>query len=283
VRVLVTGAGGLVGGALCVALTSNHQVHGTVRSRAVPSGVTGHQVELSEPGEFARLVERIRPDCVVHAAYSTAHLERDVVRATEQVASGCARHGVRLINLSTDAVFDGEHAPYAETDRPEPVHAYGRAKRDAELLVRATVPDGSIVRTALIAHLDANCPDTATQWMLDAQRRGDPVTLFVDEIRTVVRLDDLVDTLAELVALDPGRCSGVWHVAGPDRLSRWDLGQIVADRLGLDRSLLIPGRASSMGEPRPRDVSLSCDRLAGELSSRPRPVATVPPHGQATG
>jgi dTDP-4-dehydrorhamnose reductase len=281
-RVLVTGAGGLVGSALCGALRSVHEVHGTIRSASAPGGVAPHGVELSEAGAFATVVDQVRPEAVVHTAYSTADLDRDVRRATEQVATACAGAQVPLIHISTDAVFDGDHAPYGEDDLPQPIHPYGQAKRDAELIVEALGPEAAVVRTALIAHLADDRSDTATEWILAANRRREPVTLFTDEFRTVVRLDDLVGALGELVALDPHRRSGRWHVAGPDRLSRWELGQILADRYPLDRSLLVAGEAASMGQPRPRDVSLTYGRLLRELSIRPSPVATVPPHGQAT-
>ena len=285
-RVLVTGAGGLVGWALCRELVggpgSDHEVHATARSRPAPAGVVAHRVELSEPGAAARLVESILPHVVVHTAYSMSELERDVVVATTEVARACARGGVALVHVSTDAVFDGEHAPYAEDVVPTPVHPYGAAKWAAEQAVQEVVPTAAIVRTALIAHLDIARPDSSTQWLLDAQRRGEEVTLFTDEIRSVVRLEDLVDVLARLAQSDPEVRRGVWHVGGPDRLSRWELGEIVAARFGLDRSLIRPGLAAALPGRRPRDVSLACDRLA-QLSVRPGPIDTVTDHGQANG
>jgi dTDP-4-dehydrorhamnose reductase len=281
VRVLVTGAGGMVGGALATALgVSGHEVWGTVRARPAPAGVVVRRVHLEEGGEFRRVVDEARPDLVVHAAYSTGALDRDVVAATETVATACRQHEVALVHLSTDAVFDGEAAPYAENDLPAPVHAYGRAKAWSEAAVVEAVPDAAVVRLALVAHLDRTDPDPASCWLIDATRRHEPATLFTDEVRSVVRRDDLVWGLGRVVELERAERAGRWHLGGPEPLTREELGRIVIDRFGLDDSRVRRGSAAEMPGPRPRDVSLSCGRAAGRLGWAPRPVDTVTGHGE---
>ncbi len=280
-RVLVTGAGGLVGGALARSLTDRgHEVWGTVRTRPAPEGIESRTIDLDRPGAVDGLVAAVRPDVVVHAAYSTAYLERDVVAATTLVADSCRRHDVALVHLSTDAVFDGEAAPYAEDDEPDPVHPYGRAKRAAELAVVDAVPDAAIVRVALVAHLDPATPDPASGWLQEATRRGDPVTLFTDEIRTVVRLDDLVWGLVRVVELERDERAGPWHLGGPRPLSRAELGKVVIERFGLDDATVVLGSATDVPGPRPRDVSMSCERARARLGWAPRAVDTVTGHGQ---
>ena len=199
------------------------------------------------------------------------------------VADACAAHGAGLVHISTDAVFDGEHPPYGEDDVPEPVHPYGVAKRRVELAVLDTVPDATVVRTSLIVHLDPDQPDSATGWVVDANRDGREVTLFTDEVRTAVRLVDLTAVLVELVELDASSRRGFWHVAGPERLSRAEIGEVIAGAFDLDRSLIRHAPSSTVAGPRPRDVSLHAERVDAELSVRPAPIATLPRHGQALG
>jgi dTDP-4-dehydrorhamnose reductase len=281
-RVLVTGGSGMLGGAVATALAAaGHDVHTADRHDRAPAEVTGHVAELSQPGAFDAVVATVRPDLVVHTAYSMEDLERDVVAATSCVADACRSHGSGLLHISTDAVFDGEHAPYAEEDVPRPVHPYGRAKRAVELVVAEAVPDATIVRTSLIVHLDPLQPDSATAWVVDANRAGRAVTLFVDEVRTAVRLVDLVDVLVELAGRDRAARRGIWHVAGPDALSRAEIGDVLASAFDLDRSLIEHAPSSTVAGPRPRDVSLRAGRMATELSVRPAPIATVPDHGEA--
>jgi dTDP-4-dehydrorhamnose reductase len=267
----------MVGRTLSTALMDRqHDVVGTIRHTAGPQGLPTHVVSLEDRGTVESLVDEVAPDVVVHSAYSRADLRHDVVDATDSVARAVARRGLGLIALSTDAVFDGDHPPYAERDEPMPVHDYGTAKRTAERTVLAI--GGAVVRCALIANLDEGDPDPASRWLIDANRRGQRVTLFTDEIRSVIRLVDLVGALVRLVELPIDRQGGCWHLGGPRPLGRDELGAICAARFGLDTSLIERARAPSTPR-RPRDVTLTCRRAEGELSFAPEPIGTVSPHG----
>jgi dTDP-4-dehydrorhamnose reductase len=281
VRVVVTGAGGLLGGAVALALRDRgHLVVGTIRDRPGPPGLTTRRLALEHLDDVAGLLVDVGAEVVVHAAYSVADLERDVVDATSAVATACTSGGVDLIAISTDAVFDGEHAPYAEDDEPRPIHDYGRAKRVAE--IAALAAGGAVARSALIASFEPAALDPASRWLVEANRRGERITLFADEVRAVVELGDLVDGLVGLVELPARRRAGCWHFAGPVALSRAELGAIVTSRFDLDESLIDVGRAAEIAPGRPRDVTMSCRRAEAELSFAPRPVGTVFRHGQTT-
>jgi dTDP-4-dehydrorhamnose reductase len=267
----------MVGGALAAALRArSHDVVGTIRHTPAPAGLPSHVVGLDDREMVAAVLDEVAPDVVIHAAYSRTELRRDVVTATEAVARASAARGVALILVSTDAVFDGDHPPYAEDDVPLPVHPYGSAKRAAERSVLDV--DGAVVRSALIANLDPEAPDPASAWLIDANRRGQRVTLFTDEIRSVIRLPDLVAGMTRLVELPADRRAGCWHLGGPSPLSRAELGAICAARFDLDTSLIASDTAPSMPR-RPRDVTLACRRAEEELSFAPRPVGTVSTHG----
>ncbi|HKY14986.1 MAG TPA: sugar nucleotide-binding protein [Microthrixaceae bacterium] len=285
-RILVTGAAGLVGGGLATVLTrAGHTVVGTVREHEAAEGIDSRRVDLAEPGALAAVIASDDLDVVVHAAYSTRDLERDVVSATHEVAATCAGRGIAMVHLSTDAVFDGEAAPYAEGDQPAPIHPYGDAKRRAEIEVELLVPDATVVRLGLVAHLEATTDlprlDAATRWLATACAARQPVILFTDEVRAVIRLDDLVATLARLVEVERAERGGCWHLAGPEPMSRAQLGRLVIERLGLDDSAVRFDTAATHGEPRPRDVSMTCRRAVERLSFAPRPVDTVTAHGSA--
>jgi len=141
-RVLVTGGAGLVGSKLIATAPEGVEVHATQRHTPAVGAET-HTVDLADPDEPVGLLAAVRPAVVVHTAYGTDDLERDVIAATRSVAAACAIHEVALVHLSSDVVFDGEHAPYAEDAPPVPVHAYGRAKAQAEADVVTAVPDAA--------------------------------------------------------------------------------------------------------------------------------------------
>ena len=97
-----------------------------------------HRIDLAQPLAAFELLERRRPDVVIHTAYSKTD-QRLTVDSTTEVAAACAALDIALVHVSTDALFDGDHAPYAESAEPAPIHAYGRAKALAEAAVREAV------------------------------------------------------------------------------------------------------------------------------------------------
>jgi dTDP-4-dehydrorhamnose reductase len=271
-RILVTGGAGLLGSELIARAPADAELHATQRTRPV-LGAEAHTVELSDGDATAALLERVRPALVIHTAYSQGQPERDVRQATESLVRACVAVGSELIHLSSDVVFDGEHAPYAEDDGPAPVHEYGRCKADGERIVRASLPNSAIIRTSLIVRPDP--PDSGSAWVLDGLRRGDAVRLFVDELRCPIAVDDLAAQLWELAAMPAAARAGVWHLVGPEAVSRYTLGILVARRHGANADAIIPARSRGTGLPRPRDLRLLTTRADGELQTRPRAISEV--------
>jgi dTDP-4-dehydrorhamnose reductase len=210
----------------------------------------------------------LEPDAVIHCAYGMNR--PDIVGATESVVAACAASGATLITISTDALFDGEHAPYDESRSPSPITDYGRWKAEAEEIVARALPDAAIVRTSLLVHSDP--PDHGAEWLTSALGRRERITLFDDEIRCPVMTADLAAALWELATLPAERRRGVWHVAGPAPMSRAELGALFIEHYGLDATTVDVVSQSSVPGPRPRDVRLSCERALRALSVRPRPV-----------
>jgi dTDP-4-dehydrorhamnose reductase len=269
VRVLITGAGGLVGGALCSDPPPDAEVVGVIRRRPAPAGVASVVCDLTDDAAVSEVVSRTAPDVVIHCAYSRERA--DIVDATRSVASACAETGSRLVHMSTDVVFDGDSPPYAESDEPRPITEYGSLKLEAERIVADLVPDAAIVRTSLIVSADPL--DDVSRSLVTALLARRRVPLFIDEFRAPIRLDDIVSALWEIAGLEDG--SGVWHVTGPDRLSRVELGRAVARAHGCDPSLILESSVDAFGGPRARDVTLSCERSAARLSARPRGLGSI--------
>lgn len=270
-RVLVTGGAGLVGSTLIATAPEGVDVHATQRHAPVV-GAAAHTIDLADPDEPVGLLAAIRPDVVIHTAYGTEDMARDVIAATRSTAAACAIHGAALVHLSSDVVFDGEHAPYAEGAPLVPLQAYGRAKAEAEADVATAVPDAAVVRTSLVCATDPLDPRSA--WVVDSLRAGEPITLFTDEIRCPVRADDLALMLWDLVALPRADRAGPWHLVGPDALSRYDLGVLLAEAHGLDPSGITATSSRDLPDPRPRDLTLTAERSAG-LATRARSVGTL--------
>lgn len=271
-QILITGGAGLLGSELIARAPADAELHATQRTRPA-AGAEAHTVELSDGDATAALLEHVRPELVIHTAYSQGEPARDVLQATESLVRACVAVGCALIHLSSDVVFDGEHAPYAEDAEPAPVHEYGRCKAEAERIVRAALPTAAIVRTSLIVRPDP--PDSGSAWVLDGLRRGEPVRLFVDELRCPIAVDDLAAQLWELAAMPAEARAGVWHLVGPEAVSRYTLGILLARRHGANADAIIPARSRGAGLPRPRDLRLLTTRADRELTTRPRAISEV--------
>lgn len=282
-RVLVTGGTGLLGARLAADLPPGVDLHRTWhRTRpedgAEPAAVgvgEWHRVDLTDRDTTAAVVLGLRPDVVVHTAYAVADGEQAIVAASAHVADAAATSGAGLVHLSSDVVFDGEHAPYAESDPPLPISPYGRHKAEAEARVAAACPGAALVRTSLITWAEPLDPRSA--WVADSLRAGDPITLFTDELRCPVRLDDLAAQIWEVAALDPEERTGPWHLVGSEVLSRHALGVCIAAHLGLDPAGITAAQSKDQPQPRPRDLHLTTARADAALATPARSARTLFP------
>ena len=266
---LITGAAGFIGQQVADSAASAGfgPVWATwhLSPPALSDGVTCRQLDITDQGAVDALLRELQPDAVIHAAYRKNGPDAEAITTvgSGHVARAAAAIGARLVHISTDMVLDGENAPYDESAQPAPVHGYGRTKDAAEALVRSSASDAAIVRTSLVCRLDP--PDPVTQWISDCLRDGETITLYTDEIRCPVWLDDLSSALLELAASD---FSGVINVSGPQALSRYEMGLRLARCLGLDPARITPGLSSLSSVRRPRNLTLDTS-LARRLLQTP--------------
>lgn len=263
-RMLVTGATGFLGHRVVHhAAGAGWTVVGTYLNQ--PGETAEERLDIRDPAAVRDFVRRVRPDVIVHAA---AGRERNDWRANADgaahIAVAAAADGVRLVHVSSDAVFSGRDVEYDETALPDPVNSYGAAKAAAETAVRAVCPDAAIVRTSLILGYGLGGHELMTQRLITGDLRG---ALFTDEIRKPVHVDDLAAALVELAGNGYG---GVLNVAGTDAVSRYDLGVLVARRDGLDAGAIPAGKLADSGLNRPTDVRLRPDRAQALLRTRLR-------------
>lgn len=279
-RILLTGASGQLGAYLLRHLgTGSTPLTAWAGSRAGELfGVPLHPVDLADPDSLTRSFLQARPDVVLHAAALAriADCHRDPDRArrvntlgTATLADLCAGAGARLVFVSTDLVFDGEHAPYREGDPPSPVSAYGRSKAEAESAVLAG-PRNAVVRVSLLFGPSLTGRPSFFDEQLAGLRERRPVNLFTDEWRTPL---DLLSAATGLAAVANSDFTGLLHLGGPERLSRLEMGLRLARALGLDPGVIVPARRDQApaAEPRPRDVALDSSRWRGLFPALPWP------------
>ncbi len=259
-RMLVTGGSGYLGRRLVErAATAGWTVIGTYFSAGGP----GEPLDIRDREAVRNLVRRVGPDVVVHTA-SGREDWRAVADGSANVAVAAGEQGVRLVHVSSDAIFSGTQVEYDESALPEPVYPYGAAKAAAETAVRAIAPQAAVVRTSLILGDGRGNHELLTHGLVSGELTG---ALFTDEIRKPVHVDDLADALLELAATD---YAGILNVTGADAISRYDLGVLVARRDGLDPAKLPAARLADLHLNRPTDVRLRTEIAASILRTRLR-------------
>ena len=280
-RILVTGASGLLGLNFCLRFYHQHELTGVINSHPLPGArFPVMQADLTRPGEIERLLDQVQPELVLNAAalanideceslpeqtwQINVHLPRALARA-------CASRGVKLIHLSTDAVFDGLRGDYSEEDEPSPRSVYARSKLASERAVLEEAPG------ALVARLNFY------GWSLFGKRSL--AEFFFYNLSERIAVQGFVDVqfcplevtyLAEiLLRLDELGCGGLYHVVSSESLTKYTFGLAVAERFGLDGSLIRPVSVSEGGlrAVRSPDLRLRTDRLSAALGH--------PPPGQA--
>ncbi len=300
VNVLVVGGSGLVGSAVMHEARSRSHIAVAACRRPPSDGVA---LDLTNADQVGNVIATVAPDVVVNAAYAKAPpgLEPVTVIGAAVCAMWAQRLALGYVHLSTDVVFADSPQWRRTQDTPNPIGAYGTAKARAERMVRAAHPGAAIVRTSLVCAdvtlLDA--PGAGPQGHLVASALAEPsrVQFFDDEIRTPILVSDLATAVVDIAterARSDSTGSALWHVSGPEAMSRFELARRLAARGGADPSALrsVSSGAGSSGVPpasdRARVVMLDSSEFVERFGFRPRPISRVSdvggtgPHGRPT-
>jgi dTDP-4-dehydrorhamnose reductase len=252
----VTGAGGLIGNAL---VTSPWRARGW---EAV--GLDRSALDLTDEQAVSRRFAAERPDAVIHCAAMSRSpaCQREpglAWRANVEATGHLARlfAGRPMLFLSTDLVFDGGQAPYREDAPTRPLSVYARTKAEAEGLVLGD-PAHLVVRTSLNHGTSPTRDRGFNEDMERAWAEGRILPLFVDEYRCPIGAEVTARALWRLLEVE---ARGVVHVAGTERLSRWEIGCLLAGTDARRRALMRPESLRDFqGTPRPPDTTLDVSR-----------------------
>lgn len=281
-RVWITGAGGLIGNYLMRSATvcvSGMEVIGVVRNVGAKTGTAPEnasgkssllELDLTDFPAVKTVFARQRPGLVIHCAAMskspacqadprTAHTVN--VEATRHLAALAA--DIPFIFFSTDLVFDGRKGNYIETDSANPLSVYAETKAAAEQIVLAN-PRHTVVRTSLNGGTSPSGGRGFNEEMRQAWIAGKTLTLFTDEFRCPIPASVTARAIWELAARNQ---PGLYHLAGAERLSRWQIGQLLAERWKeLNPRIQPESLKSYQGSPRAPDTSLNCAKVQALLS-----------------
>lgn len=286
-RVLITGANGLLGQQLVHQMSAHAEYDLLATARdpqpRFPAASCGYApLDITDHEAVKRLFDDFTPTVVINCAAMTkvdqCENEREAcwsvnADAVGHLARTCRTHGARLVQVSTDFVFDGADGPYREDARPNPVNFYGRSKLAGENAVReASAGNWTIARTVLVygtAH--ALSRTNIALWVIDNLRRSNPIHVVTDQWRTPTYAPDLADGIEKLVRHNK---TGIYHLSGTDFLTVHDFALQVARVFDLDASLINPITSAELGQDadRPSRTGFIVLKAASEVGYKPRPV-----------
>jgi dTDP-4-dehydrorhamnose reductase len=261
--VWITGAGGLIGNYLVQTAT-------TFAPQFRIRGLTRADLDLEDFGAVREAFRKESPAMVIHCAalantpmceknpMLARRLNVDVTRVLAELAAD-----VPFFFFSTDLVFDGRMGNYDESSAVNPLSAYAKTKVEAERVVLAN-PKHAVVRTSLNFGQSLTKDRAFNEQMRSAVERGEVLQLFVDEFRCPIPAEVTARAVWELAAQDK---PGLYHLAGSERLSRWEIGQLLAAywaplEVKMERASIRDFR----GLPRSPDTSLDCGKMQQLLS-----------------
>ena len=276
-KLLITGASGLYGSKLAqMALAKNLEVYSSdIQDLSVYGNFV--KLDISQKAQVDEAFKTIKPDVVVHAATLTdvdkCELNKALawkvnVEGTKNIVEAAKTTSSFLIYISTDYVFGGETGRYKETDAPNPINYYGITKLKAEEIVK-TQKEYFIARPSVMyGSTPAAGKVNFALWIIENLRKGEHVKIVTDQWNTPTLNTNLAEMTLEAIER---KLTGIYHLCGATRVSRFKFAEQIADVFSLDKGLIDKILSSQFTLPakRPMDSSLDTSKAKQTMQHKP--------------
>ncbi len=281
-KILVTGANGLLGQKLCHLLSGDETVDliATTRSKLnfdLPRG-SFEALDVTNEHSVNTVIMQTRPDVIIHAAAMTqvdqCETEREEcwtnnVSAVEHLANACEKNNVHLVHVSTDFIFDGNHGPLDEEAIPNPVSYYGESKLAAEIIVQRSKTNWAILRTVLVYGVTKDMSrSNIVLWVKKSLEEGKTINVVNDQWRTPTLAEDLA--MGCYLAAKQ-KAKGIYNISGEEMMTPYDIAIETATFFKLDKSLIKAADSSTFKQPakRPAKTGFIITKAQKELGYLP--------------
>lgn len=281
-KILVTGANGLLGQKLIQLLDSDPEVELIASARSplsIPMKRGLYQkLDIENKEEIVNVFFEHKPAVVINTAAMTqvddCESQKEKcwkanVTSVELLSEACQWYNTHLVHVSTDFIFDGSHGPLDENEKPAPVNYYGESKLAAEEVIKASSIDWSILRTVLVYGIT---PDMSRSnivlWVKNSLEQGKKINVVNDQWRTPTLAEDLA--MGCFLAAKQ-KAKGIYNISGKDFLSPYEIAIHTAKFFKLDASLINATDSIQFKQParRPLTTGFIIDKARKELGYEP--------------
>jgi dTDP-4-dehydrorhamnose reductase len=275
-KILVTGSTGLVGRQVVSDLEDlGDTVYSAYHNSKPESGIP-IQMDLTHLEKISELVSKLNPDAIIHLAAITdvdvCEKEKEMAmkinaQATKILAKQAAKQKSFFVYISTDYVFDGMQGMRKESDKTNPISFYGKSKLEGELAVMNLASSWCIVRTSTPFGLHPT-KKSFPVWIIENLLAHKQINVIVDQFTSPTYVPNLSKMLIEITKR---QISDLIHLAGATRISRYEMAEMLSDKLNLEKKLLKPVSIDEMNwiAKRPKDSSLDVTKAVSILNEKP--------------
>ena len=229
-------------------------------------------LDVTRWGQVKEVVGQVRPQVIFNCAALTnvdgCENNSEMARAVNRDGAAhllemATAVGARLVQVSTDYVFDGRNGPYLEEDPTSPLGIYGQTKLAAEELIGEEGGHLIVRANVLFSHAGGSQASFVT-WVAKSLAAGESIRVVTDQVGNPTYAPHLADAL--VLAVQKG-ADGLYHYGGLEFASRFSFAKTIARILNLDETLIEPVSTQALGQiaPRPLHSGLICSRMKMDL------------------
>lgn len=267
-RLFITGGSGLLGSRFSK-FTDEYEVTTTYNKNPKEHSV---KLDITDEKDVLNKIESLSPDLVVHPAaltnvdYCEDHKEEAYkinAQGTLNMVKACEKIDSKLIYVSTDFVFDGTEGSYKETDKTNPISYYGLSKLKGEEFVQESDIKSAIVRVSVLYGWHENF--NYVMWVIDELKKGNNINIVTDEYNSPTYAENAAEAILKIFSKNK---EGIYHIAGDERINRFDFAKNIARVFELDETLINPIKSEDLIRKarRPLDSSLSVEKAKNDLN-----------------
>lgn len=266
-RLFITGGSGLLGSKFPT-ITHDYEIITTYNENPKDNAV---KLDITNEKDVLGKIESLNPDLIIHSAaltnvdYCEDHqeeAERINVQGTLNLVKACQEIGAKFIYVSTDFVFDGKKGMYSEDEETNPLNYYAKSKLKGEEHIQNSDLNYVIARVSVLYGWHTNF--NFVTWVINELKAGNPINIVTDEYNSPTYADNAAEAILNICSKDR---EGLYHIAGDERINRFDFAKNIAQVFELDATLVNPILSEELTRkaPRPMDSSLSVEKAQNHL------------------